>query len=136
VNASGGQGGWANANVIERSILVGGGGTTLQISASLDSFTASGAMSQANAYIEICANNQCDNYADAFVDGTASYGGPSFLSASWTSPSAGDGVWVNVRLGLTASVQSVAAPVPEPSTGALWFAGLVGVGAIASRRRR
>lgn len=136
VDASGGQGGWAFANVIDRSILVGGSGTKLQISASLDSFKALGEMSQANAYIEICALGSCDNYAEAFVDGTYAYTGPSFLSASWTSPSAGDGVWVTVRLGLTAAVQSVAAPVPEPSMAALWLAGIAGVGAIASRRRR
>ena len=135
VSASGGQGGWAFTNVIERSILVGGGNTTLTVSASLDSFKATGPMSQANAYIEFCFNGNCDNYTEAFVDGTGAYSGSSMLTASWTSPSAGDGAWVNVRFGLTASVQSVAAAVPEPGTTALWLAGLAGVGAIARRRR-
>ncbi|KQV59565.1 hypothetical protein ASC95_28010 [Pelomonas sp. Root1217] len=135
VDASGGQGGFAFANVIERSILVGGANTTLTISATLDSFKASGPMSQANAYIEFCFNGNCDNYTEAFVDGSGSYTGPSILTASWTSPSAGDGAWVNVRFGLTASVQSMAAPVPEPAAAALWLAGLVGIGAIVRRRR-
>lgn len=136
ITASGGQAGWSFANVIDRSILVGGGNTTLTISASLDSIKAAGPMSQANAYIEICANGNCDSYAEAFVDGTSgAYSGPSFLTTSWTSPSAGDGVWVNVRIGLTASAESLAAPVPEPSVVALWLAGLCGVGAISRRRR-
>jgi hypothetical protein len=136
VNVSEGQSGWAFVNVIDRSILVGGGNTTLTISASLDSIMASGAMSQANAYIEICANGSCGSYAEAFVDGVSgAYTGPSVLKASWTSPSAADGVWVNVRLGLTASAESIAAPVPEPATAALWLLGLAGVGAVARRRR-
>jgi MYXO-CTERM domain-containing protein len=136
VNASGGQGGWAFTNVIDRSILVGGSHTTLTVSASLDSIKAIGPMSQANAYIEFCFNGNCDNYTEAFVDGTSgTYSGPSILTASFTSPEAGDAVWVNVRLGLTASVQSVSAPVPEPTTAALWLAGLAGVGAIVRRRR-
>ena len=135
VDASGGQAGWAFTNVIDRSILVGGGNTTFTISAALDSIQASGPMTQANAYIEICANGSCDSYAEAFVDGTSgSYAGPSILSATWTSPAAGDAVWVNVRFGLTASVESLA-PVPEPSTAALWLAGLGGIGVIARRRR-
>jgi hypothetical protein len=137
VDASGGQGGWSSANVVNRSIWLGGRGTTLTVSANLDSLTASGPMSQGMVFIEICPNGICDVnsvYAEAMVDGTSGlYSGPSFLSASWSSPINSDGANVLVRFGLSAAAYSVSA-VPEPSTYALWLAGICGVGVLKRRR--
>lgn len=137
VTASGGQSGWAFTNVFDRSVLVGGSNTQVTFSFQLDSFKAIGPQAQANAYIELCDNvgTPC-SYTEAFVDGTGVYTGPSILSATYTSPSAGDGVWVNMKLHFDAAAYSVAAPVPEPSTYALWLGGLAAVGAIVRRRRR
>lgn len=137
VDASGGQGGWSSAHVVNRSIWLGGRGTTLTVSANLDSLTASGSMSQGMVFIEICPNSICDAnsvYAEALVDGTSGlYSGPSALSATWSSPLDSGGANVFVRFGLTAAAYSVSA-VPEPSTYALWLAGICGVGVIARRR--
>lgn len=142
VNASNGQVGSADVMLIERSILVAGTATVegqaysrgITITANLDSFLASGPMSQANVYMDICYLGECSS-AEAFVDGTYAYTGPSLLSVTWTNPYATN-TWVDVRFGVSASVTSVAAPVPEPSTYALWLGGLAAVGAIARRRRR
>lgn len=140
VEANGGQGGWANAVIVERSVLVSGRPTVdgqtysrnLTISANLDSFLAFGSMSQANVYMEICYQGSC-NTTEAFVEGTHAYSGERTLSVSWTNPNA-DNTWVDVRFGVDASVTSVAAPVPEPTTYALWLAGLAGIGIYRRRR--
>lgn len=141
VDANGGQGGWANATIVERSIMVSGRPTVdgqtyardLTITANLDSFLASGAMSQANVYMEICYQGSC-NSTEAFVDGTYAYTGPSLLSVTWTNPNT-DATWVDIRFGIDASVTSfAAAPVPEPTTYALWLAGLAGIGFYRRRK--
>jgi hypothetical protein len=138
VDASGGQGGWSFAKVVDRSIWLGGLGTTLTVSANLDSLMASGPMSQGMVSIQICPNDVCDMnsiYTEAFVDGTGAYSGPSVLSASWSTPVNSGGANVTVRFGLSASVYSDSVTaVPEPSTYALWLAGICGVGVIARRR--
>jgi hypothetical protein len=140
VDVSGGQAGWSFAKVIDNQILVAAG-STITVSMTVDGMLASGAMSQANAYIELCSTDFTTdtclpaNYAEAVVFGDSAYGGPSLLTASWTSPDT-DNTWAKIRIGLTASADSVATPVPEPSTAALWLAGLLGAGALARRRRQ
>ncbi|MGQ3052252.1 MAG: hypothetical protein ACT6S0_10750 [Roseateles sp.] len=139
VDVSGGQAGWAFAKVIDNQILVAAG-STITVSLKLDSFLANGAMSQANAYIELCSTDFTTdtclpaNYAEAVVFGDMMYGGPATLTASWTSPAEAN-TWAKFRIGLTASADSFATPVPEPAAAALWLTGLLGVGAIARRRR-
>lgn len=138
VMALDGQSGWAFAKVFDGQILVSGN-ATITLSMKLNSLTASGAMSQANAWIELCSTDFTTdtclpaNYAEAVVFGDMAYGGPATLTASWTNP--GATTWAKMRIGLTASADSVTA-VPEPTTSALWLAGLAGVGAIARRRRQ
>lgn len=139
VQANGGQSGWAFAKVFDGQIMVGGN-ATITVSATLDGIHANGSMAQANAYIELCSTDfvtdTCDtaNYIEAFVDGASSlYGGPTTLTASWTNP--GATTWAKLHIGLTASAESVATPVPEPATLALWLVGLTGIGARLYRRR-
>lgn len=140
VDVSGGQAGWSFAKVIDNQILVAAG-ATITVSMQLDGILASGAMSQANAYIELCSTDFTTdtclpaNYAEAVVFGNEAYGGPSVLTASWSSPAA-DSSWAKIRVGLTASADSSATPVPEPSTTAMWLTGLLGAGALARRRRQ
>jgi hypothetical protein len=138
VAASNGQTGWAFANVFDGQIMVGGH-ATITLSATIDTINASGATAQAGAYFELCSTDfvteTCDfaNYAEAFVDGSSGpYSGPSIISASWTN--AGETGWARMHIGLTASAESDATPVPEPGTWALVLTGLVGIG--AARRRR
>jgi hypothetical protein len=138
VVANGGQAGWAFANVFDGQIMVGGH-ATITISATVSSISASGASSQANAYIELCSTDfttdTCDfaNYAEAFVDGSSgAYSGPSIITASWTNP--GETTWAKMHIGATASADSVTA-VPEPGTWGLMLAGLAGIGVLRSRRR-
>ena len=140
VDVSGGQAGWSFANVLDNQILVAAG-ATITFSIKVDSLLASGGMSQGNAYIELCSTDfttdTClpGNYAEAVVFGDSPYSGPSILTASWSNPSATENTWAKVRIGLSASADSVSA-VPEPSTYALWLGGLAAVGAIMRRRRR
>ncbi|HEY8877988.1 MAG TPA: PEP-CTERM sorting domain-containing protein [Roseateles sp.] len=138
VDVSGGQSGWSFAKVIDNQILVAAG-STITVSLKLDSVLAQGAMSQGNAYIELCSTDFTTdtclpaNYAEAVVFGNAAYSGPSTLTASWTSPTT-DNTWAKIHIGLTASAESVAMPVPEPSTYALWLAGLAGIGFYRRRK--
>lgn len=138
VDVSGGQAGWSFAKVIDNQILVSAG-ATITVSMKVDGILADGAMSQANAYIELCSTDFTTdtcmpaNFAEAVVFGDSPYGGPSLLTASWTSPAA-ENTWAKIRIGLTASADSFATPVPEPSTAALWLAGLLGAGALSRRR--
>lgn len=139
VQVDGGQSGWAFAKVFDGQIMVSGN-TTITVSATLDGIHASGSMAQANAYIELCSTDfvtdTCDsaNYVEAFIDASSpNYGGPTLLTASWTNP--GATTWAKMRIGLTASADSVSA-VPEPTTTALWLLGLAAVGISAQRRRR
>ncbi|WP_458232488.1 PEP-CTERM sorting domain-containing protein [Roseateles sp. P5_E8] len=141
VDVAGGQAGWAFAKVFDGQILVSKG-TTVTVSFTLDSLQASGSQAQANAYIELCSTDfttdTCEpaNYAEAFVDATSpAYTGSSILTASWTNPSATENLWAKMRIGLTASADSVSA-VPEPATMGLWLLGLAGVGISALRRQR
>lgn len=140
VTASNGQSGWAFANVFDGQVLVGGN-ATITVNALISSLHVSGTMAQANAYIQICTTDfvtdTCDpeHYAEAFVDASSpNYSGPSMLTTNWTNPGATG--WVKMRIGLTASADSLAAaPVPEPATWALWLSGLAGAGLFARRRR-
>lgn len=132
VTATGGQSGWAFAKVFDGQIMVGGN-ATITVTATLDSLLTSGSMAQANAYIELCSTDfttdTCSpaNYVEAFVDGaTPGYHGPTLLTASWTNP--GATTWAKMHIGLTASAESLATPVPEPTSMALWLAGLAGIG--------
>lgn len=141
VTAKDGQSGWAFAKVYDGLVLVGGN-MGITISMLVNDIHANGPMAQANASIEICSTDfttdTCDplNYVEAFVDGNSPiYSGASLLTTSWTNPSSADG-WLRMRIGLTASADSMAAPVPEPTTYALWLGGLAAVGAVARRRRR
>ncbi|KQW50820.1 MULTISPECIES: PEP-CTERM sorting domain-containing protein [unclassified Roseateles] len=140
VDVNGGQAGWAFAKVFDGQILVSGN-ATVTVSFTLDSLLATGNQAQANATIEFCSTDfvtdtcEAANYAEAFVDATSpAYTGPSILTASWTNLS-NDNTWAKMRIGLTASADSLATPVPEPTTTALWLAGLAGIGAIARRRK-
>lgn len=142
VDVSGGQRGWSFANVINNQILVANG-ATITVSLKLDTMLAQGTMSQGNAYIELCSidfnANPTDtclpaNYAEATVFGDSAYSGPSSITASWTNPSATDNLWARIRIGVTASAESVAAPIPEPATYALWLAGLAGISLIRRRK--
>lgn len=141
VDVSNGQAGWSFANVIDNQILVSAG-ATITVSMKLDSLLATGGMSQGNAWIELCSTDFTTdtclpaNYAEAVVFGDAAYGGPSLLTASWANPSATENSWAKIRIGLTASADSVATPVPEPSTTVMWLAGLLGAGMLARRRRQ
>lgn len=131
VHASGGQGGWANAQVFSGQILVPAS-TTITISTQIANIQVSGTTAQAFAYVGFCSfDGDCNpaNYAEAFIDASwPTYSGPSTLTTSWTNPSSKDNTWVLLNFGATASVSSIAAPVPEPATYALWLAGLVGIG--------
>ena len=138
VVANNGQMGWAFANVFDGQIMVGGH-ATITVSATIDTINASGTTAQAGAYFELCSTDfvtdTCDfaNYAEAFVDaGSGSYSGPSIISASWTNP--GETTWAKMRIGLTAAAESNVTAVPEPGTWALVLTGLVGIGALRSRR--
>jgi hypothetical protein len=140
VVANDGQSGWAFSNIFDGYIMIGGG-ATFTVSAILNTISASGSMSQANATIELCSTDlttdvcEFDNYAEAFVDATSgAYSGPSTLTASWTN--SGATTWIKMRLGLSASANSdvVIANVPEPSALALTLLGLLGV-VVAGRRR-
>jgi hypothetical protein len=137
VDVVGGQSGWANAKLYAGNIQVGGS-STITVSFKIDKLLASGSMAQAGATISFCSlAGVCDvaNYAEALVDQSwPDYTGPSVLSAQWTNLSA-NGQDVKLYIELTASANSVAA-VPEPSTAALWLAGLLGAGALARRRRQ
>lgn len=139
VDVSNGQAGSSFAKVFDGQIMVGGN-ATITVSMKLDSILANGAMSQANAWIELCSTDFTTdtclpaNFTEAVVFGDAAYSGPATLTASWTNP--GATTWAKMHIGLTASAESLAAPVPEPSAYALWLAGLAGVGAIARRRRQ
>jgi hypothetical protein len=139
VQADGGQSSWAFAKVFDGQIMVSSN-TTLTVSATLDDIHASGSMAQANAYIELCStdfvNDTCDsaNYVEAFIDASSPhYSGPTQLTASWTNP--GATTWAKMRIGLTASADSVSV-VPEPATTALWLVGLAWAGASVRRRNR
>jgi hypothetical protein len=141
VDVSGGQSGYSFANVLSTQVQIPGL-TTLTVSMNLDSVVTTGASSQANAYIQFCSidfnanpTDTCLPAVEAISMGGSIYSGPSVLTASWTNPSA-DGTWARLYIGLTASAESVATPVPEPSTAALWLAGLMGAGAVARRRRQ
>jgi hypothetical protein len=135
VNVTGGQSGWANANVFDGVMQVSGH-TTITVTAILSSLQVSGPHGQANVYIDFCSwADTCapGNYTEAFIDASfPNYSGPTLLTASWTNP--GNTDFARMRIGLTASADSVAAPVPEPATTALWLAGLAGVGAVSRRR--
>ena len=137
--ALGGQSGWAFAKVFDGQIMVGGN-ATITVSAHLDSIYATGSMSQANAYIELCSTDfttdVCSplNFAEAFVDASSpAYDGPSTLTASWTNP--GATTWAKMHIGLTASADSVATPLPEPASLALCAVGLAAVGFCRRSRR-
>lgn len=138
VTATGGQSGWAFANVFDGQIMVGGN-ATITVTARLDSILATGSMAQANAYIQLCSTDfttdTCDpaNYVEAFVDASSpTYGGPALLTASWTNP--GATTWAKMHIGLTASADSITASVPEPASVMLWLAGLTGMGLYRRRR--
>ena len=140
VDVAGGQAGWAFANIFDGQILVGAGGT-VTVSFTLDSLKASGNQAQANASIMFCSTDfvtdTCEpaNYAEGFVDASSpAYSGPSVLTASWANPSASINTWAKMRIGLTASADSVSA-VPEPATTAFWMLGLATLGISAQRRR-
>jgi hypothetical protein len=140
VFADNGQSGWAFANIFNGQIMVGGN-ATITVSATIDNIGASGSVAQANAFIELCSTDfvtdVCDaaNYTEAFVDASSgNYSGPSILTASWTNP--GATTWAKMHIGLTASAESVATPVPEPSSAALLLAGLACGGALMRRYRR
>jgi hypothetical protein len=139
VVANDGQSGWAFANIFDGYVMVGGG-ATFTVNAILNTISASGSMSQANASIELCSTDfttdvcEFDNYAEAFIDATSgAYTGPSTLAASWTNT--GETTWIKMRMGLSASANSdeVIANVPEPGTLALSLLGLLGL--VAGRRR-
>ncbi|MDR7271915.1 MYXO-CTERM domain-containing protein [Pelomonas saccharophila] len=136
--AIGGQSAWAFAKVFDGQIMVGGN-ATITVTAQLDSILATGSMAQANAYIELCSTDfttdTCSpaNFVEAFVDASSpAYHGPTLLTASWTNPGATN--WAKMHIGLTASADSVATPVPEPTSLALWLAGLAGIGLYRRRR--
>ena len=140
VDVSGGQSGWAFANVVNNQILVAGL-STLSVSMKLDSIQTSGAMSQANATIQLCSidfkadpTDTClpTHYVEAVSMGGSVYGGPSILTTTWTNTSA-DAIYARIQIGLTAAATSVAA-VPEPASAALWLAGMAGI-AVYRRRR-
>ncbi|HEY9109265.1 MAG TPA: PEP-CTERM sorting domain-containing protein [Roseateles sp.] len=139
VDVSGSQSGWSFANVINNQILVATG-ATITVSLKLDSMLAQGTQSQGNAYIELCGTDFTTdtclpaNYAEAVVFGDSAYSGPSSITASWTNTSATDNLWARIRIGVTASAQSIATPVPEPTTYALWLAGLAGIGLYRRRK--
>jgi hypothetical protein len=138
VTANGGQSAWAFAKVFDGQIMVGGN-ATITVTTTLDSILASGSVAQANAYIELCSTDfttdTCSpaNYVEAFVDGsTPGYHGPTLLTASWTNP--GATTWAKMHIGLTASAESLATPVPEPTSIALWLAGLASIACYRRRR--
>ncbi len=140
VSVGDGQSGWAFANIFDGYLMIGGG-VTFTVNAILNSISASGSMSQANASIELCGTDfttdVCDfqHYAEAFVDATSgAYTGPSTLAVSWTNP--GATTWVKLRLGLSASANSDVAVAEVPEPGALSLALLGVLGLIATRRRR
>jgi hypothetical protein len=139
VNVSGGQSGYSFANVVSTQVQIPGL-TTLTVKMNLDSIMTTGTSSQANAYIQFCSidfnanpTDTCLPAVEAISMGGSIYGGPSVLTASWTNPSA-DGTWARLYIGLTASADSVAAPVPEPASLGLWLAGLAGIGLYRRRR--
>lgn len=136
VNVTGGQSGWANANVFDGLFQISAH-STITVTAVLSSLQVSAASGQANVYIDFCSwKEDCApaSYTEAFIDASfPNYTGPTLLSATWTNP--GEGDFVRMRIGLAVSADSVAAPVPEPSSAALWLAGLAGAGVVARRRR-
>ena len=141
VNVSGGQTGWSFANVVTNQIMVAGL-STLSVSMQLDGIASSGPVSQANAYIQLCSidfnadpTDTClpANFVEAVSLNGSTYGGPALLTTTWTNASA-DAVYARIQIGLNASAESVAAAVPEPTTMALWLAGLAGIGHIRRRR--
>lgn len=70
-------------------------------------------------------------------DFSVAYSGPTTLSVSWDNPSSTDGAFGQISLLTSAQVLSaVAAPIPEPTTTALWLGGLVAVAGIARRRAK
>ena len=135
VDVTGGQSGSANAQVFDGLFQISGQ-STITVTANITSLLVSGSYGQANVYIDFCSwNDVCApaSYAEAFIDASfPDYTGPTLLSASWTNPGATD--FARMRIGLTVSAASVATAVPEPTTYALWLAGLAGIGFYRRRR--
>lgn len=143
VNVSGGQSGYSFANVLSTQVQVPGL-TTLTVKFNIDSLLTTGPSGQAMAYIQFCdidfskptgSTDTCHAPVEALSMGGSIYDGTS-LTASWTNPTDGsDGSknWTRLYIGLTASADSVAA-VPEPTTYALWLAGLAGIGFYRRRK--
>lgn len=145
VDVSGGQSGSSFANVLSSQVQVPGL-TTVTVSLNIDSIFTTGPSGQAMAYIQFCGidfskpageTDTCSPASEAISMGGSIYNTPTTLTASWTNTtdgSDGNKNWARLYIGLSASADSVAAPIPEPTTYALWLAGLAGLGFYRRRK--
>ena len=141
-SASGGEMASATARLWDAAFMVGGR-TRVVVTMTLDglSVAGNGGTASALASLGLWGSNgagfmSAEAQAIDSLDFSVAYSGPTTLSVNWDNPSTSLAV-ANISLLTSAQVLSaVAAPVPEPTTTALWLAGLAAVAGIARRRAK
>lgn len=141
-SASGGEIASATARLWDAAFMVGGR-TRVVVTMTLDGLSVDGNGGTASAQATLglwgpggAGFMSAEAQSIDSPDFSLAYSGPTTLSVSWDNPLTALQV-ANISLLTSAQVLSaVAAPIPEPTTTALWLAGLVAVAGIARRRAK